>query len=103
MKILIQLKSFYYYNEIQIDVEKEKMWVNNKEIKIDINKFISRLFFITASWKNEYNGNLLDSEEFDIFISDGKNINKRYHGKGQYPINYMDFKNLLAEIENVEL
>ena len=99
LNVLIEIKNMFGATEIQVDGENKIMWVNGKTIKTDVNKFLSRLFNITASWEGEYYRDMLDAEEFSLYISDGKKT-QNVHCRGRYPINYGSLKDLIAEVRN---
>ena len=99
LNILIEIKNMFESIEIQIDEQQRKMWINGKEIKTDVDKFISKLLAITASWEGEYYRNMLDAEDFNLYISDGQKTQK-VHCKGNYPVNYNELKSLILEVQN---
>ena len=97
--VLIKIKNMFSSTKIQIDSKVQKMWINYKEVNTNLDKFLSRLFAITASWEGEYYKDVLDAEEFLLCISDGQKTQK-CHFKGEYPINYGDIKKLISEVQN---
>ena len=99
INILIDIKNMYLSTEIQIDCKENKMWVKGREVEVDIEKFITKLFFITADWEDEYLQDVLDAEDFSLYITDGEKSQK-VHCKGRYPANYGELKELLMEIVN---
>lgn len=99
LNVLIQIQNMYGSTEIQIDGENKKMWINEKLIDTDVDRFLSRLFAITASWEKEYNRDMLDAEEFSLYNSEGKQTQK-VHCKGSYPYNYGELKELIFEVQN---
>lgn len=74
-------------------------YVNNKKYHVS-DSFMEEFLQTIYPWQNEYgtDGNI-DSEEFIITINstDGKEI---YHGKGVFPHNYQNIKDLLGDIHD---
>lgn len=102
MKILIDLKTFYSHVKVEADIDKNVVMVNNEKVKIDANNFAKRILNIVDNWRENYYGNLLDSDSYQITIQEG-NLQKFYHGQGNYPLNYGDFKRLIGEISGAKL
>ena len=102
MKILIDLKTFYSHVKVEADLDKNELIVNNIKTKIDANNFAKKILSIVANWQENYYGNLLDSDSYQITIQEG-NLQKFYHGQGNYPLNYGDFKRLIGEISGARI
>lgn len=99
LNVYIKIQNMFGSTEVQVDGENKKLWINSKEIKTNVDKFLSNLFYITALWEGEYYHDMLDAEELMLYISDGMKAQK-IHCKGKYPINYGSLKNLVAEVKN---
>ena len=82
---------------IYINVEKNKMIINNKEIEIREDK-IDELLRIIRLWDNSYENddNQVDREAFLIILSTDEGI-YNIKGKGSYPNNYNLFKEWIGE------
>lgn len=99
LNILIEINNMFGSTQIQLDERQRKMWLNGKEMGTDVDKFISKLLAITASWEEEYYRDMLDAEEFNLYISDG-NHTQKVHCRGDYPNNYNELKSLILEVQN---
>lgn len=102
MKILIDLKTFYRHVKVEADLDRNVVMINNEKVKIDANNFAKRILNIVDNWRESYYGNLIDGDKFLIKIQEG-NLQKFYHGQGNYPLNYGDFKRLIGEISGAKL
>lgn len=72
-------------------------YINNNKYKIS-ELYLNNLLQIIYLWKNEYgNDNIIDSEEFLIKIETKDNV-ETFHGKGIFPYNYQELKELLGDI-----
>lgn len=84
---------------IMINNHVKKAFVNGKVIEVT-DDYVDRLLQIIKYWKNEYgNDNKIDSIEFTITLYEDNNEEK-YHGKGIFPDNYNEFKELLGELHD---
>ena len=94
--IEIEINSIGYSETVYIDVKNNKVLVNNIEKTISKSK-IDELIRIIRNWKEEYLGNIIDSERFMIKINtnDGTDIIK---GNGCYPENYSAFKEWIGSL-----
>ncbi len=102
MKIFIDLKTFYRHVKVEADLDRNVVMINNEKAKIDANNFAKKILNIVANWQENYYGNLLDSDSYQITIQEG-NLQKFYHGQGNYPLNYGDFKRLIGEISGARI
>ena len=102
MKILIDLKTFYSHVKVEADLNKNELIVNNIKTKVNANNFAKKILNIVANWQENYYGNLLDSDSYQITIQEG-NLQKCYKGQGKYPLNYGDFKRLIGEISGARI
>lgn len=84
---------------IMINNHVKKAFVNDNIIDI-ADDYVERLLEIIKYWKNEYgNDNKIDSIEFTITLYED-NIEEKYHGKGIFPDNYNELKELLGELHD---
>ena len=77
---------------------KNTCYINNKKIEVS-NEFKDKLVKTICLWKNEYGEDeRIDSEEFLITViaEDGKTT---FHGKGIYPRNYQELKEMLGDLK----
>lgn len=80
-----------------IDVSNNTLKVNHVEKEI-LASSIERLLKMICLWKNEYRGyQAIDSERFEIRVFCGDRED-RFHGKGSYPPNYIEFRKWLGEL-----
>lgn len=99
MNILININSYKNNYEIQVDGKEKIIWVNSKSVKVDVDKFISRLEKIISSWENRYisYSPVTDSENYEIIITKGNDV-YTYQGINKFPPNYNEFIKLIKEI-----
>ena len=72
-------------------------YINDKKYSVD-DLFLKQLKDILYTFKNEYGTSQgIDVEEFTINVHSKDKIDV-YHGKGKFPINYMELKKLLGDI-----
>lgn len=102
MKIFIDLKTFYNHVKVEADLNKNELIVNNIKTKVNANNFAKKILNIVANWQENYYGNFLDSDSYQITIQEG-NLQKCYKGQGKYPLNYGDFKRLIGEISGARI
>ena len=72
------------------------LYCNDKKYEVT-EELLEKVKQILSTWKHEYGENKdIDIEEFKInVISNGKEY--KYHGKGIYPPNYMELKEVIYE------
>lgn len=72
-------------------------YLNDKKYKIS-DEFLEKIKNIILPWKREYgSSNIIDDEEFTVkIVSNNEEI--IYHGKGYYPFNYQELKDMLGEL-----
>lgn len=81
---------------INIDLDNNIIFVNGIKKSIT-NEKIESLFRIIREWENNYNNNnTIDGENFSIKIITNNNVNV-ITGNGDYPKNYIEFKNWIGE------
>ena len=93
---------FEELNAIILPREK-KTTINNKEYNID-NEKINRILSILSTWEHEYkdeNNKIIDAQEFNINVWE-ENKSTNYHGKGNFPSNYVEFIGIIGGIQNGE-
>jgi len=84
---------------IMINNQSKKAFVNG-EVKEIPNDFVDRLIEIVKYWKKEYgSSNQFETTEYTISLFEG-NIEETYHGKGIFPSNYNELKELLGELRD---
>ena len=74
-------------------------YINDKKYQVS-DSFMEELLQTLYPWHNEYGyDDNIDSEEFLVTIksTDGK---ETFHGKGYYPHNYENFKELLGDVHD---
>ncbi len=100
MYIIVIIKNISEVLELHLDGEKNLVVFNGKVVKnFDANRLINRVLRITASWQEEMRGDGLDGEEYDIYITTGKESAK-IHGKNAFPENYFELIDLILEVQN---
>ena len=86
--------------EILVEPSKNLCCIDKNEYQIK-DEEISKILSILSTWKYEYgnNENIIDCQEFSInvFSNDTKTT---YHGKGNFPTNYLEFLNIFGGIQN---
>ena len=96
MKIEIELISMY--KNTKIDVIDDVFFVNGTKKDVDIERFMRRLFCITATWKeNMVDNGILDGESYKVKIYDSDK-KATYFGKNNFPANYGEFVRLISEV-----
>ena len=81
---------------VNIDLDNNIIFVNGIKKSIT-NEKIESLFRIIREWENNYNNNnTIDGENFSIKIITTNNVNV-ITGNGDYPKNYIEFKNWIGE------
>ena len=96
--IEISINALGEYLIIYINVKNKRLILNNIEKSITEEK-IYDLLRIIRNWKGNYqNSKIMDGESFKIIINtnEGTTIIK---GKGNYPSNYQEFKELMNGIK----
>lgn len=88
--ILPQVSAFIVY--------KDKIcYMNDRKYFVD-DFFLKQLKDVLYTFKNEYGSSQqIDAEEFTIKVY-SQGVQDVYHGKGKFPINYMELKKLLGDI-----
>ena len=81
---------------VNIDLDNNIIFVNGIKKSIT-NEKIESLLRIIREWENNYNNNnTIDGENFSIKINTNNNVNL-ITGNGDYPNNYIEFKNWIGE------
>ena len=82
---------------IYIDIEKNKIKINDREKEITEEK-LDNLIRIIRTWNNVYenNNSKIDNETFQININTNEGTD-RIKGTGGYPENYSEFKDWIGE------
>lgn len=84
---------------IMINNHSKNAFVNG-DVKDIPNDFVDRLVEIVKYWKKEYgSSNQFETTEYTISLFEG-NIEETYHGKGIFPSNYNELKELLGELHD---
>ena len=98
MKIVIKISNLITSLNIQVDDEKGMFLLNNKAIDVDIEKFVSSLTTILASWQQKMvDESVIDGEEYSVKLRIGTKT-RTYIGKNKFPSNYRDFKKLIEGV-----
>lgn len=93
IEILIRSGPLEKYNALII-YEKNILYLNDRKYNIDEN-YLKELISIIYLWKEEYgNNNVIDAEEFKVTVT-ATDKTKSFHGKGIFPNNYNNLKELL--------
>ncbi len=86
--------------EYLIDTQNKTLYNNQKKYNIET-KEIDKILNIIILWKYDYGySNTIDAEEFYIKVTDNNNEETIYQGKGNFPNNYNELKNILESIKN---
>ena len=96
IEIIIHNGIFTQINAIII-FEYNICYLNNKKYEVN-DEFLEKIKNIILPWKREYGtSNIIDDEEFTVkIISNNEEI--IYHGKGYYPFNYQELKDVIGEL-----
>ena len=79
---------------------KDNVCYINEETYYISDEQINYLLSIIVTWKYEHGtSNSIDTVEFEVKIYSDDKID-RYHGKGIFPYNYNEFKEVLGEVTN---
>lgn len=97
MKISIILSSMTQFNQLVLDDATQEAKLNGKKIKLDIDKFASKVLSIVSSWeKRMVNEFIMDGQEYKVKI-EKEDKTYEYYGKNKYPENFREFSKLLQE------
>lgn len=88
--VLFQISAFVFFKEKICYINDRKYLVNES--------FLAQLKGIIYTFKNEYGtSGQIDAEEFTIKVC-SQGVEDVYHGKGIFPTNYVELKELLGDI-----
>lgn len=101
MKILINVQDMHNNLEIRVDYDNNKMFINDQICSYDARVFAARLVAITYDWPERLeDAKVFDGERYSIKIQHNHKITEKV-GINKFPDNYVLFKVLLSEVDNV--
>ena len=99
-KILLGYQTMSESTTIKLDFTNNKVFLNNKPIKMEAKRLCRQIVSTVSSWENEMTDNsTLDGVEYYVKIQKDKKIYS-YVGANKFPDNFNDFLTLICEVKN---